>query len=76
LVETWHVDEVTIVGVSFCGKDQRDMTQNPTSVKITWSNKTSPSYAATIHRCERKSWSIHALGVVERNLSKSQSIMK
>ena len=39
LVETWHVDGVTIVGVPFCGfkdseNDHGDIMQNPTSVKI------------------------------------------
>jgi len=41
LVKSWHVDEVTIAGLPFCGlkgigeKDHGDMTQNPTDVKIT-----------------------------------------
>ena len=46
MVETCHVDGVTFIGVPFCGlKGIRkiqlyhgDMTQNPTSVKIMWSN--------------------------------------
>ena len=42
--KTWHVGGVTIVGVPFLWfernpeKDYGDMTQNPTSVKITKSN--------------------------------------
>jgi len=36
LVETWHVDEVIIVGVPFWNqeKEHRNITQNPTSIKI------------------------------------------
>ena len=40
LVETGYVDGVTIIGVPFYGlkgmgrRDHRDMTQNPTSVKV------------------------------------------
>jgi len=43
LVDTWHVDEVTTIGVPFVvernqEKDHRDMTQNSTSVKTKQSN--------------------------------------